>query len=267
MKLFGWLVSHRTAPLEASPTPPEAGRPEEPSEEDPEEVVSSLPWFGEQIVSGKGDRRRGRRVDAGEEQRVLLSWLVGGSSADVAARVPVGRRTVYRVLRRLIYVEDPARLVAHWADLGLIMGVTTGVGRRADIEIACLICHSIVHHTFWLSKPRRLSGRTFRPDPVRQGFDAGRTFFMGSDIQAHLLGHFELGGDPLQEIGHRGWMVRSWVVDDVWSRLPERTLNRAETLLQGGVLDREEELALQEWRRRVLDAGANLAGPVRVTRS
>ena len=89
-------------------------------------MIDRLPWFGEHVPAVRPTHRMyGERLTLREDQRLLLSWLAGGSKAQIGRRVGLSRRTVYNRVRRLIYVEEPGSMLADWTRLGLIAVLCT----------------------------------------------------------------------------------------------------------------------------------------------
>ena len=97
-------------------------------------LIDVLSWFGQEVPPSVGStRRRGDRLLSDDHQRLLLSFLAGGSTDQTARRVGVGRRTIYSTVERLIYTDDPVTLMAYWRALGLIECLVTPWCREASL--------------------------------------------------------------------------------------------------------------------------------------
>ena len=227
--------------------------------------IENLPWFGEDVpLTKRRGGRPGRALSEAEQQLVLLSWLVEGSAAQKAERVGVGRRSIYRALHRVIYTDAPDELMGIWADLGLIVGLITprcleNPEHEYD-EIVCLVCHQV--GGAYNHRLRELKvGQTFRPDPLRQVVGSLNAWAVSCAAQAHLVGHFMLAEDPLQQPPRRGWFLRGIRVEDAWSRLPDLTVRQAPyapPLVTGGS---EQDRKLRQWRARLLAEGKRSPPP------
>ena len=135
-------------------------------------LIDALPWFGQDVPPSAGSRRRrGDRLLSEDHQRLLLSFLAGGSTGRMARRVGVGRRTIYSTVERLIYTDDPGTLMAYWRALGLIECLVTPLCRDREVHglwprVVCLICHDVATTYDWSQCPPEV-GTVFRPDPRR----------------------------------------------------------------------------------------------------
>ena len=174
-----------------------------------EQLIDDLPWFGQSIPppGSRYPRGPGRHWAPEDEERVLLSWLTGGSARRVATRAGVGRRTAYNVLRRLVYVPDPPRLMVRWFEAGLYTCMFSPrfptVRQSGFQEMVCLICHTMIGDYERIVDTTEMSGETFAPEPYRHlaGVNRSRT---ACTIQGHLVLHFWLEDDPI-EFGSRAW--------------------------------------------------------------
>ena len=224
-------------------------------------AIARLPWFGEQVpMSVPRHRRRGHALSHQEQQHVFLSWLAGGSAQDVAERAGVGRRTVYRVLSRVIYTDDPEAMMGWWGVLGLIVGLATPLclENRDHVfdDVVCLICHEWIG-TFKLSSRPLQPGTTFQPDPMTLTGGVMDRWDEACVAQAHLVEHFRLQEDPLQQPGRFGWLMRAFLNEDSLSRLPADTASNVPV----ESTKRWEDLhgasqGSQEWRRRLFEQGS-----------
>ena len=191
------------------------------------DLIDDLPWFGERVLpqSCTGKRGKGESLTRDDAERVMLSWLTGGSSRRIASRIGVGKRTVYNVLRRLVYRPDPDTLLSRWFEAGLYACMFSPrfptIQDSGYQDVICLICHRNVGHYYWLMNPRGRVGETFRPEPSRhlRGLDKPLT---ARSIQCHLLLHFWLGDDPIPWGSF--WRTRAW------DSLPAKVAKEAEYL-------------------------------------
>jgi hypothetical protein len=249
-----WPFGRRSAAVGSGQRDPDAlGREEDEYEDGLQAAIAKLPWFGEGIaLRASGRRRRGRALDIAEIQRVFLAWLGGPPASDVAARALVGQRTVYSVLHRVVYSEDPVPLLPLWVELGLIAGLTSPYGARmVQCDVVCLVCHAHVHHALGFGYRRDV--RWFRQDRLDRGFHGGNAYAIACDIQAHLTSHFHLGEDPLQRVGTFGWLLRGLLVEDAWSKLPDRTAERVPVVPLRLTRESEHQRSLRLWRRELLE--------------
>jgi len=164
--------------------------------------IDQLPFFGQVVPSTSKrlpKRRRGQALDRNDYQRVLLSWLAGGSTSQKAQRVGVSPRSVYSCLRELIYAPDPDRLLPYWIELGLVAAMVVPRCLESDHtrwpQVVCLICHRVLCPYAW--KPRTIhTGQLIKADPNRQLRYADLQI-AAVESHAHLILHFELGETPL----------------------------------------------------------------------
>lgn len=219
-------------------------------------VVAKLPWFGQALSSPPRARHaKGERLEQPDVQRVLLSWLAGGSATQIARRAGVSRRSAYKVVRRIIYGENPGHLFATWHDLGLIAClVTPGYAQeRSTIiwqQVVCLICHEQVCSYDWKA-PGLKVGDVFRPD-LKRHVAPVNAHNAACAVQAHLILHFWLQKYPIPSDSLFG----SRSLEDVWTGLDPRTGERVEqqryiresaTRPQGAGVSREHE-PWRHWR-------------------
>ena len=235
------------------------------------ERIDALPWFGQEVdLPARGrPRHRGERLEIDDEARVLLSWLAGGSVRQVARRADVGHRTVYNVVRRVVYTGRPMSLMGKWHDLGLIACMVTPrclkVPNSLWQTVVCLICHQEVASYDW-DEPRYRAGETFRPDAEAQ-MAPGNARQCASATQGHLVLHFLLEGYPIP-FG-RAWP--SILGTDAWSQIPQRTRDYVEahrwarsvaTRPEGACVVQELE-PWRRWRRRLLAGDRHASPPLR----
>jgi len=234
--------------------------------------IDNLPWFGQDILplpSGKARRKRGERLSGDDHQRVLLSWLAGGSAEQVARRAVVSRRSAYNVLRNLIYTSDPYDHMKEWNSLGLIACVVTPsfIGKRASFvwqEVVCLICHARVT-TFDHMTDRMKVGQVFTPVP-RNGMAWMNAERNAQLTQGHLVLHFWLDGDPMENgplwANWKNTATRSLLQSLAAEYVDERSHRREWEVMPtiGG-----ERSALEPWRRwrlRILEGkGKKIPSP------
>ncbi len=112
-----------------------------------QDLIGRLPWFGERIspVRARGSREKGQALTVEDEERVLLSWLAGGSRSQMAVRAGVSRRTVYNLVHRVIYETEPQAALFKWYEAGLYACMSVPrfelVSRSGNPDLVCLICH------------------------------------------------------------------------------------------------------------------------------
>lgn len=221
-------------------------------------LIDALPWFGQDILPSAGSvRRRGDRLLSEDHQRLLLSFLAGGSTGRMARRVGVGRRTIYSTVERLIYTDDPGTLMEYWRTLGLIECLVTPWCRDRAVHglwprVVCLICHDLATTYDWSQCPPEV-GTVFRPDPRRHISAWYNQLRTPEHTQGHLVLHFWLRDDPIwfyepQSEGSwagLGRFAKQYVLENQWVR--ERVVRA-----RGEGVDGDPE-ARHRWRRRVLE--------------
>lgn len=235
------------------------------------EIVDGLPWFGQGVGPARSGVRRpkGERITTEDQRRVLVSWLGGGSAAQVARRAGVSRRSVYNILKKLIYVQDPMRMMAIWSDLGLIACVITPECIRQDTQyrspqVVCLICHRRVTPHYG-THPRKEVGEVFRPS-VRVRREVDVVYKYDSAIGGHLVLHFLLDF----YISNRRF--RPYARSESWHRIHKRVRAYAEAnwwvrdtetvpIVHGKWDDAED---FKKWRVNILErkSGEPLAPPI-----
>lgn len=178
------------------------------------EMVVALPWFGQHVPPARATpRARGEQRTFKDDQRLLLSWLAGGTKAQVGRRVGLSRRSVYNQARRLIYVERPGGMLAAWTRLGLVAVLCTPVCREPRIlwnQMVCLVCHR--HLGDYSATPDRPQvGHVYRANELPR-LAPGNAIQTGERVQTHLVHHFWLGDDPSVP----GWVFHT----TAWESVP-----------------------------------------------
>ena len=233
-------------------------------------LIDALPWFGQNVPPSADSRRhRGDRLLSEDHQRLLLSFLAGGSTDQMARRVGVSRRTIYSTIERLIYAADPGTIMPYWRDLGLIQCLVTPWCDDGEVQglwprVICLICHDIATSYDWSQCPPEV-GTTFRPDPKRHitaWYNRVRT---PEHTQGHLILHFWVGDDPIwggtlfyepQSEGSwegLGRFARQYVLEKQWVR--ESAVRPC-----GEGVDDDPEV-WRRWRRQVLERSRGASSP------
>ena len=219
-------------------------------------LIRELPWFGQNFSpAGFQSRRCGRQaLTESEEDRLLLSWLAGGTSRVVGSRLGVNRRTVYNVLHRLVYTSDPGKLLLRWHRAGLYTCMYAPryktIKETGWQDLICNICHDVFGEYGWLIRDiGDKAGQTFTPKLIGQ-LAPFPWILAARAIQAHLIRHFWLDEDPSGCVSN----------DTAWSQLPDRVVEEA--LVLGsyarvyaaiGTAGVAEE-RWREWRAAVLQA-------------
>ncbi len=163
-----------------------------------QEMIGALPWFGEHVPPARATPRvRGEPRTSKDDQRLLLSWLAGGTKAQIGRRVGLSRRSVYNQVRRLIYLEEPAAMLAVWTRLGLIAVLCTPYCHEPRIlwnQVACLVCHRHLG-AYSATPPRPRVGQVYRAHELPPLLP-GNAVQTGERVQAHLVHHFWLEDAP-----------------------------------------------------------------------
>ena len=119
-----------------------------------QEGAKEFAWFHEFEFESSDDIRfalREKTVPA--IRRVLLAFLGGGTRREAAARVPMSRSALYKVIRREIYFGG---VIESWTNLGLIGGWDIPLievdaqfsdlfqdRSPEDVPHVCMLCHRI----------------------------------------------------------------------------------------------------------------------------
>jgi hypothetical protein len=161
-----------------------------------------FPWFGDfHIAPKEGIAYELRQRTIPALRRVLVAYLGGRPMTDAAERVPTSRRTMYKILRGVIYggradidtwtefglirVWDLPEVELYWADFG------NGIRFEKDqAAIICLLCHRLIGHTF-------LHKRLYDSALIEEV--DGRIKYGSEEherIRGHMIAHFHLGGRP-----------------------------------------------------------------------
>lgn len=228
-------------------------------------LKARLPWVGQDVSPIPSiRRRRNQPLTTDDTQRVLLSWLGGGSASQVAVRASVSRRSVYNVLRKFIYASDSIRMMGYWHDLGLIECLVTPWRRDVDESsgqsVICLICHQTIAPYDWHDEKLKV-GQTFRPDLLEHRFAWYNMHLTASNTQGHLIFHYLL----FRSRDRRGLNIHFKIVnkrqDRVWDNITDETRNFIHvhqsvkdeiTAPEGpGVSDSRERW--QQWYRRLFE--------------
>jgi len=225
-------------------------------------LLDALLYFGQDMVPvprQQPKRKRGQALGLEGNQRLLLSCLAGGSAGQKAQRIGVSRRTVYTCLRKIIYTSNPDKLLEYWFNLGLlaVLAIPPCPESRATEypQVVCLICHHLLC-------PYPRAGRDTLPlqlvkaDPQRQlhQFDL---WTAATEIQGHLILHFEVGEPVLNHFGESNWSQipsdtqKSF---DYWAELGETGIAPGGDPTPSNLLDWEN------WRKKVL-AGEKIPPP------
>ncbi len=167
-------------------------------------AIDQLPYFGQDVVpvpSRRQKRKRGQVLEFDDHQRVLLSWLAGGSAGQKAQRVGVGRRSVYSCLRKIIYAPDPDRSLGYWFKLGLLAVLAVPVCPQANAtrwpQVVCLICHCLLC-PYPRQRNSALPLEVIKADP-QYHLPYIDLWFAATEVQAHLILHFEVGEEPINK--------------------------------------------------------------------
>jgi hypothetical protein len=159
-------------------------------------------WFGEfHIAPSRGIDYELRRKTIPALRRVLIAYLGGRPMPSVANRVRTSRRTVYKVIHRVIYHSFSD--LDTWSELGLIRiwDLPEVEFRVTQLQnyiwfpedhaaVICLLCHRLIGHIV-------LEERLYNSSLI-EGNDRRIQYVSRENqrIRGHLIAHFHLDGRP-----------------------------------------------------------------------
>jgi len=224
--------------------------------------IDELPIFGQDVTPvprQQRKRKRGQALELQDRQRLLLSCLAGGSASQKAQRIGVSRRTVYTWLRKIIYTPNPDKLLEDWFSLGLIavleVPICPGSISTQWPQVVCLICHHLLG-PYPRERRDTLPFQVVKADPQRQ-LRPAELWTAATEIQGHLILHFEVGDPVLNHFGESNWSripsdtQKSF---DYWAELGESGIAPGGDPTPSNLLDWEN------WRKKVL-AGKKIPSP------
>ena len=224
--------------------------------------IDELPIFGQDVTPvprQQRKRKRGQALELEDRQRLLLSCLAGGSASQKAQRIGVSRRSIYTWLRKIIYTPNPDKLLEDWFNLGLIavleVPICPGSISTQWPQVVCLICHHLLG-PYPRERRDTLPFQVVKADPQRQ-LRPAELWTAATEIQGHLILHFEVGDPVLNHFGESNWSQIPNATQksfDYWAELGESGIAPGGDPTPSNLLDWEN------WRKKVL-AGKKIPSP------